>query len=392
MTEDLKFLGGSTRDNKVEYNQRKRFIEYYRGKNLEILDTLYDKKLYGFVNKKGHVIMPVSSVTRFGNDSGPIQGLNYVVDAFNRLRSAYRTNDSIILPTQIQDLVPKRSYDEFDENYTIYEKLFLERVLGLLLETLERKTVDMLQFVEAMETILFSTEMSDLPMTKSGFALSSYSSAYSTGLYVDIVAEQDGSIDLTKPSFYEDEKFECYVRLAREYGFYVDANAPWRLVLDLEDRMIKRDILNGREEKEFDKFYHDVYTVNVGYDDYWSLRSFCQKLYIEYNIAIDNSFQSLPRLSSSDRWIEFLLVNKFREASLITRLEHKRDKEFTDVLKKAIDTSTIYGLTSNTGALGYINDFFGRKLLEKIEEYKNTANTGHSQQLQRRLHNRLESI
>lgn len=392
MTQNLRFLGGSTGKSAVQYSERRRFVEYYRSKNLDLLDTLYEKKLYGFLNKKGHVVMPVSSATRFGNDSGPIQGLNYVVDAFNSLRDAYRKNDSIVLPSPIQDMVPKRSYDEFDENYAAYERLFLQRIMPMLVEELQSRPVGLLEFVEAIEKILFKEGMSELPMTRSGFALSTYSSAYSTGLYIDIVAEQDGSIDLSKPSFYEDDKFECYVRLAKEYGFYVDANAPWRLVLNLEDKIVKKNILNGRPEKEFDKFYHDVYTVNVGYDDYWTLRSFCQKLYVEYNVKIENSFQSMPRLEGTERWIEFLLVSKFREASLITRVEQKREKQFTDVLKRAVSTNSIYGLTSNVGALGYINDYFGRKLLEKLEEYKNTANTRHSQQLQGHLHNRLESI
>ena len=118
-----------------------------------------------------------------------------------------------------------------------------------------------------LEKVIFRSEMSDTPMTKSGFALSTFSSAYHTGLYVDVVAEQDGSVDLTKPDFFEDENFECYVKLAEENGFFVDANCPWRLVLNLESPITQRKILNGRPKEEFDKFYYDVYTIIVGYDN-----------------------------------------------------------------------------------------------------------------------------
>lgn len=392
MERKIEFLGGTTRENSFEYEERKKYLEYFRSKGFNLLDTLYERRLYGFLNKKGHVVMPINNVTRFGVDSGTTTGLNYVVDCFNYIRKIYRENDRILVPEPIIDLVPKRSFEDFDSSYEVYEQIFLERVMPILEERLSGERVTLLEFIEELEKVIFRSEVSDTPMTKSGFALSTYSTAYHTGLYVDVVAEQDGTIDLTKPDFFEDENFECYVKLAEENGFFVDANCPWRLVLDLESPITQRKILNGRPQEEFDKFYYDVYTINVGYDDFWALRSFCQKLFIEYHRRFDYSLASMPRLSDQDRWLEFLIVNRFKELSLMLTPEQKTEKEFSDTLKKAKEINKAYGLTSNLGALGFLNDFFGTKILESLRKDENYTNLRHQEQLQRNLSNRIESI
>lgn len=392
MTERLKFFGGTTKENSFEFRERRRYVEYFRSKNYQLLDTLYEKKLYGFLNKKGHIVMPTKAVTRFGEDSGALQGLNYVVDCFNYMRRLYRENDSVVLPQKINDFVPKRSYEDFEEGYQIYEQIFLEKITPLLEETLGGEKVTLLKFLETLEELVFSSELSDLPMTKSGFALSVYSTAYTTGLYIDLLAFEDASVDTSKPEIFEDENFECYLKLAQTNGFLVDANCPWRLVLNLESDVVKHKILNGRPLEEFDKFYYDVYNINVGYDDYWALRSFCQKLFLEYHRSYNYEIPSMPRLDDQNRWLEFLITNKFRELSLIRKLEQKSHKKFTDVLQRAKHTNTIYGLTNNFGALGYLNDFFGSVLLERVKQDENNTNSGYREQLQGNILHRLKSI
>lgn len=393
MSEKLNFLGGSSSNNSIQFSERKRFLDYFRNQDLPVLDTLYERRLYGFINNKGHVIMPVTNTTRFGTDSGVTQGLSYVVEMYNSFRNVYRENTAINLPEVIPDLVPKRSFDDFDSSYETYELLMLERLMPTLREKLENKRVSFLKFIECAEESLFSTSMSEIPMTKSGFALSNYSSAYCTGLYIDVVNGQDGSVDFSKPGFYEDPDFECFVKLANESGFYVDANCPWRLVLNLDSEITKRKILNGRDFEEFDKFYYDVYTINVGYDDYWTLRTFMQKLFIEYHRINDLKIESVPRLPGGQlRWLEFLLVNRFREMSLMLKTSEKSEDMFSSVLKKTIDINKTYGLTSNLGSIGFINNYFGDKLLERLKSDKNFTNAGYTQKLQRDLSGRIESI
>lgn len=377
MTKDLNFLGGSTSELSTEYSERRRFLEYFRSKGYPLLDTLYAKKLYGFINKQGEVIAPTKIVKTFDQESGTVHGLNYVVDMFNKLKKTFRASDGLKIPEVLSALTPTKSYEDFDDNYVKYGTLLANKLLPFLVDAYQGKELTFDSFLGKLEEIVFYPGMSAYPMTKSGYALSENSSAYHTGLYVDMLPGQDASIDATKPGILEDPNFECYVGVCYEHGFLVDSNAPWRLVLDLDNVMVKANILNGRPFSEFDSFYADVYNIKVGYDDYWSFRDFCEKLYIETHRSLDRELDRIPGPQDSTRWIDFLLTCRMFELGLITKRRHKSDKLFTSTLEKAMNINSVFGLSSNVGCLGFINNFCAQQLMEKKREYENFANDGH---------------
>lgn len=384
MSEDLNFQGGATGDLAIEFIERQRFLQYFRSKEYPLLDTLYDKKLYGFINHKAEIVAPTKIIKPFGQDTGTISGLNYVVDMFNKLRSVFRNSDSLKLPTLIEDFRPAKSYEDFEENYTGYEVLAANRFLTMLLPIFQNKSLTMDIFLDTIEDLLFNTPgISSFPLTKSGYAISANSSAYHTGLYVDLLSGQDGNLDASKPEIIEDPNFECYVGISYQYGFYVDANSPWRLVLNLENAFVQTNILNGRPLSEFENFYSDVYNMKVGYDDYWVLKDLVEKMYIELHRLLNVPIQSVPGPARPQRWLEFLLLNRFLELGLIISKEQKDEPLFRRTLQKVLDTDTVYGLSSNVGALGLINSFCASQLRKLIEENENIANVRHTGQLQR---------
>lgn len=383
MSEDLNFLGGATGDLATEFIERTRFLNYFRSKEYPLLDTLYDKKLYGFVNSKAEIISPVKNIKRFGEDSGTVSGLNYVVDMFNRLRSAIRLVESIKVPELIQEFKPVKNFEDFEENYKAYEVNLANKLASMLIPIFQNRPLTMDEFLDTIERTVYQVPgMSNFPLTKSGYAISSNSSAYHTGLYLDLLPDQDGSLDASKPAIIEDPNFECYVGICYQYGFYVDANSPWRLVMNLENEFVKANILNGRPLSEFEKFYSDVYTIKTGYDDYWALKNFVEKLYVEIHRLLGLPIQSVPSLRDQSRWLDFLLSNRFFELGLITSVEQKSEILYSKTLQKVLDTYRIYGLSSNVGAIGLVNSFCASKLKEMIEQNENIANTRHSQQLQ----------
>ena len=48
---------------------------------------------------------------------------------------------------------------------------------------------------------------------------------YHTGLYIDLLPEEKRKPDAAKVEMMEDSNFECYVGIAYESGFFVDANS-----------------------------------------------------------------------------------------------------------------------------------------------------------------------
>tara|TARA_R110002051_G_scaffold287338_1_gene350029 strand:+ start:28 stop:1341 length:1314 start_codon:yes stop_codon:yes gene_type:complete len=70
-------------------------------------------------------------------------------------------------------------------------------------------------------------------ISQGAFLLTSfYGSVNNSGLVVEI-ADFDKSDDSTKYEFINNKCFPYYVKLASKYGFYIDYNAPWRLIADI---------------------------------------------------------------------------------------------------------------------------------------------------------------
>ncbi len=380
MTEE-KFLGGSTVDLQLEFSERRKFLDFFRSKGYPLLDTLYDKRLYGFVNHLGEVVMPTPTPKRFGTDSGSVTGINYVVDLFNKFRKMYVNTPALKFPTAVAQLKPRKSFQKFETSYNEYEILLVNKLLPILIERIPDPSPSLARFLDVLEASIFDPEMQGYPITRSGFALSNRSTAYHTGLYVDVLSGQDTNLDQQKANILADPDFECYVSMAHEHGFLVDANAPWRLVADLDSPIVKRNIMNGRAISEFNAFYRDVYTIKVAHDDYWSLKSFCAKFYVEFYNQNNQPLSSMRKDVTTDRYLEFLMTCHFKNLSLMFNLEGKESVLFSKTLKKALDTNRIYGLTSNAGAIGFIESFVSSQILKKLEKNENTSNAGHQQQV-----------
>jgi hypothetical protein len=80
-----------------------------------------------------------------------------------------------------------------------------------------------------------------MPLTATGFMVSSFSDPMMSGLSIELYNGDYGD-DATKFNKYiRDPNFRFFVKAARKFGFYVDRNAPWRLIADpLSQPMIDR--------------------------------------------------------------------------------------------------------------------------------------------------------
>lgn len=373
MAEENEFLGGTTNNNRNEYNERVKYINYLRSLNLNLLDTLYEDKLYGFVNKDYEVIAPVSSTKLFGNYAGSTRGLNYVVSLYTKFREYFMEIDSLSptvkVPEMLSGLTPSKSYVDFEEEYNNYKGIAATEMLNILGSEGLRVPLDFPEFVEKVNNVLFNVRFSNFKLSKSGFALSSFGSIYQTGLYVDMSPSSNPELDSFKLPYVEDSNFECYVNFANEHGFYVDINCPWRMVLNLDSPVTQTNILNGRSAAKFEDFYSDTYLVKVGYDDFWALKSFYELSYIQLlkdrgiRLSRRNPFFGV----GVDSWLGIYILNRFREMDIIT--EYQQDNElYEETLQRALDINRSYGLQSVSGALGYINSVCAQQLKRIVNE------------------------
>lgn len=386
-----KFRGGQTATPAEERSERERYKKYMDilKSKFSIRDTLYDQMHYGFLNKKYEVIQPLSGVDtlRFGNYAPTVHGLNFVVDQYNEFRDFYlkfTQETGQAPPALISDLIPGKSFSNFDVNYQQYLTALVLRISDEIVKLVRQgrsastsrfSPIEFYNYIS--EHVLFNPEFESFPISKSGYAISARSDVYQSGLYIDLSVESSVQRDESKGVMLSDPGFLCYLTFATQHGFSVDFNAPWRLVLNLEHEKTMTNILNGRPKEDYWHFYYDQYVENTGFSyDYNNIRDFYETLYKIYyrvynNLTVEEAnrlqWDSLYRdifkqslrsssLGPGQVWVEIFTLNRLREVGLITTYQgFSENQRCLDIRSHAMQ---VYGEESE--------DQFGNRQENKI--------------------------
>lgn len=385
------YLGGSSSIAiSREFKERRRYLQDIRSMSVSTIDTLYHKSLYGHFDRGGHIIQPSAPTVSFGDYAPGVEGLTYVVELFNEFRDFYFniiTSNNLGIPKEIEDLAPTRSFlsleEEYSLNRTMTSDLLYSEISG---RAFAGGLLPLESFVELVNEALFSSAMAPRKITKSGFSLTD---CYFTGLYVDMSKNYSMHMDEEKGKLINDPHFKCYADFCESHGFLVDINAPWRLVLNLESPVVKRNILNERPLEDFHNLYSDLYSIRVGHDDYWEIKTFYEFMYNQYV----REYASRPNQTGLRRpteapssirhaanwktklWIKCLIINKLRELGQMS--EPGETREYHEIYEKCIDmldNNAIYSkgevglLTSPSGPIGYLNQVFATRANEIVRK------------------------
>lgn len=383
---------GLVADQRIVYRDRIKYSEYVDQKSFELgidfLDTVNKVPLYGFVDRGYHIVEPNPELQTFGDYAADLKGLNYTVACFNNFRDRFleiaSQSDSFSAPQRLEGLIPKKSYLDISEGYLEYQGLVSEAFLETLLVQESARNMQLFQFLDALDMALFSPDRKQYKVTKSGFVLSTYSRVYYTGLYVDLAPQMNPSIDYEKVELLSDPFFKCYGQMANRYGFYIDKNCPWRLVLNLNSPVTRANIQNSNFSRNFYDFYSEEYLMRIGLDDYWNFKSFYKRMYMKYLKEIGQETISRSVLDSveEERWIKSYVINRLREIGEYKAADyHSSDQaptpskiKYNKLLTTAIERYNILGyqnmqqLSSNSGVILYIEEQCADLLRSRIRE------------------------
>ena len=419
-------MGGLVETDAEQYEERRRYSTYASNYAIgtPLLDTIEERKLYGFLDHNYHPIEPNAEiqpttgqpigVKTFEDYSPEIYGLTFVVDLFTDFRDYYidlMRKTGLTLPEEISSLVPTRSFNEVDIDIIQYERELSTNINNFILSEentpQSRHPLKLEEYLEKVSVAMFENNMLKFSITKSGFLLSQRSTVYNTGLYIDLFSGGDPEIDVDKQKILEYDGFKCFVEKAWEHGFYVDKNCPWRLVLNLDSLKVKKNIMFSdgenptRELLRFNDFYSNQKTIKTGLDDYWFLRDFIRKAYYEYRIALGSEAQPVEVYMNNQMaeindnvWLEHLIKYRLKELGYLKKRDLSTDSEgassmyllYQNILKGAIrrlelrdqlpEATTVpmaqlYGLEGTSGALRYIESRCAKIIKHEIEKSKN---------------------
>ena len=129
-----------------------------------------------------------------------------------------------------------------------------------------------------LEMVLkFSKDLgTTVPITKIGYIESIYSGVNYNGLMVEVAEEEHGD-DTKKWQWIKDPGFNYWVRGCAMHGFWVDRNAPWRVIANLESKSMNRYM------RKYNIFtindFFNAYCVRVFMDEIRELKIYMYKLY-----------------------------------------------------------------------------------------------------------------
>ena len=315
------FAGREGLKSRSLFRERKRYKENIVDAEIDFLDTWYDSPRYGLLNQGFETVIynpgdDGENLKDFGDYAAVgIQGSPFVVDAFNDFRSVYLQyiNESAISSPKFMDnLVPKKAYLDFEEHYTAHGLAEMEH-FGRYLNDNKGKVVSFQDYIGLLFQYLEHKPERPI-ITKTGFLLSNQCPINVSGLCVEL-ADLPYSEDFNKGRIIQTEEFRCFSDAAKEVGFYIDKNAPWRLIANLESEAMTTRLKKYEPDTTVDNILSRVFRSKTCYDDLDALISFCKSSYRSF--VLKSPFYSYREYS--ERKSKYIYKKAFR-SSIIPRI------------------------------------------------------------------------
>ena len=218
---------------------RENYKENVYPKDLPLsLDIWYEKQLYGKVNHNNNAVFPSASSLKQVNSKNVVFLINFVADAFNDFKKQFllAKNSNRLSPnSELLTIDPVNGWKNLNNLYHAYITLLYKSFSEVFIKDKNRNEniTDFNTFLRVFFEYINVISKS-FPITKTAFIQSKFSSVDISGLSIQL-KDEDHSIDKNKvDKFIYDENFVFYSKTARQYGFMIDKNAPWRLVADIE--------------------------------------------------------------------------------------------------------------------------------------------------------------
>ena len=261
----------------------KNFKNFQFGKNLLygridhwdvpiIIDDSGDKKKYSF-----------KSLLSQDDSSNSHSCLDFVADAFNDMLKEFKKaslSKKITVGKKYDTLKPTTSYIAPKMLHTTVNKLKYQSFLDHLeYESKDNKIFNFKTFLTYFFEYLEDT-VHGAPLTMTGFVKSNYCSPNISGLVIDLDSSSHMMDNAKVKQFIRSPNFCFFASAALKYGFYIDRNAPWRLIADLSSPAMLEYMSKNSIADHTIAFQH--YYEPAHYYGFEEFKNFVHKTYNSY--------------------------------------------------------------------------------------------------------------
>ena len=233
------------------------------------IDMWYEKGLYGKVDEDYNPVITTGSwnigvgdgtittptLKKLPSDTDEVFAMNFVADAYSDLRDyiyqAANMGQYNVTDTEFLPLEPKAGWSSYPNEYRKYSNILYKSYGTDFLEVNQRAS-DVKSFTTFVNSFSGFLEdmMPEFPVTPSGFVLSKRYSPESTGLIIELIDAAHGDDKVKYEDVIQDPNFLFFVGAARQFGFMIDKNAPWRLVADIKSSKMQEYMSKYPEKPE----------------------------------------------------------------------------------------------------------------------------------------------
>jgi len=243
---------------------------YPTGSVPDPIDIWYDKPLYGKVDLFNNSVYISEASLKQISQANNIFAANFVVEAFEdfrkEIKKAVATN-RIDLNSQFKDIEPRFAWKSTNNIYHSYIGLLYKNFSEVFMKDIDRneKVKDFKSFIQIFVEYI-TVICPAFPISRTAFIRSVYCSPDTSGLIIQL-KDENHSIDQVKFERYiQDPSFEFYTKMARRFGFLIDKNAPWRIIVDLASPAIRPYMQNNKIknlEELFNNLYYKSYETDI---------------------------------------------------------------------------------------------------------------------------------
>jgi len=207
--------------------------------DLTPLDLLYEKPFYGKVDIHGTPIYPSEINMTQLPGAGLMLALDFVAVAFrdfkNFMDRAMASNQRLFTD-MFSSFIPKSALvnvhqaynDHFVKNvFEIFANEYMNVPrINRKIRNFDDLTREFLHYTKAMSN--------ELPVTKTAFIVSPFCPNAISGLFIELENLPHGDDLVNYKRFLSAPSFNRYLKVAANFGFYVDKNAPWRIAANMD--------------------------------------------------------------------------------------------------------------------------------------------------------------
>ena len=229
------------------FRQHYKHSGYPERASVPSIDLWYKKPLFGKVDPAGNAIfLSETNLKQLRSDKDEtIFAIDFVADAFTDLQKHFlKASFQRKIKTQNSPYIRLNPESGWLGVNNIYHKYvnalynaFVEHYLNQ--KGLQRKIENFDDFISAFLMFMRASGPT-FPFTRTNFILSTYCPNTISGFIIDL-QKKGCSMDFIKTEYFiRDENFTFFRESAKNFGFMVDKNAPWRLVADVSSPKMRQ--------------------------------------------------------------------------------------------------------------------------------------------------------